>query len=425
MEGVKKMFETEGIGDDFHFRMLQEYFVLFQEIETETLSLASIEKLDHQVEQLSSLSLKEKELHHSFLSQFIEMNDKIKTLHWMSKHLKVLHDLGQTFSYTFDKEQIYRKAYELVSSVMETDAFVIALYKEGDSEIHIPFSIDNGISYDSLYLPFGEGIISNVIQTKRTVHIRSEDEAKKHAYVQWGNPEQNTQTSIFVPMILNNQIKGVISAQNYQQFAYRSEHEELLRIIGIQVASAIEAATLYDNVYEISVKDDLTHLKNSRKFHLDLEEKTKVSQNASEWSLIMLDSDNLKKVNDQFGHHVGDKMIQYVSQVLQMHLEQKEDAYRYAGDEFMIISPEMNAERLKAKIELIQEYLREHPFQYQGHEIITTVSIGVAQYPMDTTNGDELKRLADMAMYKSKENGKDRLTFYSELKTSKAIRTNV
>lgn len=412
------MLKTEDFRDEFHFHMLQKYHELFNKIDTETLSSTILQNLDHQVNKYPSLTAREKELHQSFINQFIEMNEKIKTLHWMSKHLKVLHDLGQTFSYTFEKEKIYQKAYELVSSVMDTDAFVIALYNEGEKEIHVPFSIDNGVCYDPLTLPFGEGIISKVLKTKQTIHIRSEDEAKEHSFVQWGNPNQNTQTNIFVPMILNNQIKGVISAQNYRQSAYRAEHEELLRIIGVQVASAIEAATLYDKIYEVSVKDDLTNIKNSRKFHMDLENKTRLNvcgKVISPISLIMLDSDNLKKVNDQYGHHVGDQLIQHISNVLEMHLEGGEEAYRYAGDEFMIISPVMDEELLLKKLQNIQTYLEQHPIHYLGHEITTTVSVGISQFPSDTKNGDELKRLADLAMYHSKKNGKNRVTLYRQL----------
>jgi diguanylate cyclase (GGDEF)-like protein len=397
----------------FHFNMLEKYYDLFQSIETETLSPSFLSSLEEQITQLSQLSTKEKEVHQNFISQIRKMSEEIKTLHWMSNHLKVLHELGQTFSQTFDKEQIYKKAYELVSRVMDADAFVIALYQEGDKEFSIPFSMDNGVRYESLIMPLGQGIISKVLISKESIHLKTEKDVHGHDnYIQWGNPEKNTDTCIFVPMILNNQIKGVISAQNYREFAYGSEHEELLRIIGIQVASAIETAILYDKVYDMSIKDDLTNIKNNRKFHLDLEEKMSQASEEQPVILMMLDSDNLKMVNDRYGHHVGDELIKLITEALLHHLNDGEEAYRYAGDEFMIISPNSTIDKVKEKALKIQQYLKENPLEHEGHQINTTISIGIAKFPTQTTNADELKRLADEAMYQSKKKGKNQITVY-------------
>jgi diguanylate cyclase (GGDEF)-like protein len=397
----------------FHFNMLQNYLDLFQSIETETLSPSLLSSLEDQIGLLSQLSSEERELHHNFISKIKKMNAEMKTLHWMSDHLKVLHELGQTFSQTFDKEQIYIKAYELVSRVMDADAFVIALYQEGDDEISLPFSMDDGVRYEHRVLPLGEGIISKVLTTCKTIHLKTEKDVNGHDnYVHWGNPNQNTDTCIFVPMIFNNQIRGVISAQNYREFAYGSEHEELLRIIGIQVASAIETATLYDKVYDMSIKDDLTKIKNNRKFHLDLEEKMSQASEEQPVILMMLDSDNLKMVNDRHGHHMGDELIKLITEALILHLTDGEEAYRYAGDEFMIISPNSTIDKVTENALKIQQYLKENPLKHEDQEISTTISIGIAKFPTQTTSADELKRLADVAMYQSKKKGKNQITVY-------------
>jgi diguanylate cyclase (GGDEF)-like protein len=399
--------------DRFHFQMLEEYYKLFQLLEAEALSPSMINTLEHEILELPQLSAEEKKVHQNFLLQLEKMSSEIKTLHWMSNHLKVLHELGQTFSQTFDKEQIYKKAHELVSRVMNADAFVIALYQEGDKEFNIPYSVDNRVRYEPRTMSLGKGIISKVLSTRETLHLRTENEVQSHKnYVQWGNPDQNTATCIFVPMILNNQIKGVISAQNYREFAYESEHEELLRIIGIQVASAIETASLYDKVYEMSIKDELTTLKNNRKFHLDLDEKIGQASVAQPVTLMMLDSDNLKKVNDRYGHDVGDKLIKHIALTLLYHLGEGEEAYRYAGDEFMIISPDSSVEKVLTKALQIQQYLNDHPIEHEGHRIITTISVGIAKYPTHSNSADELKRLADEAMYESKKKGKNNVTVY-------------
>jgi diguanylate cyclase (GGDEF)-like protein len=412
---VSELFNADQQSERFHFEMIQKYCTLFQNIETETLSKSTLQQLSTLIMQSPLLSNEEKRVHHILLTQFEKLSEEVKTLHWMSNHLKVLHELGQTFSYAYNKEQIYQKAYELISRVMDAHAFVIAIYHEGEHEIHIPFSIDGGVRYDPRTIPLGQGIISKVIETRQTIHLRTESEVINHEnVVVWGNPEQNTETCIFVPMILNNRLVGVLSVQNYSKFAYGEEHEELLRIFGIQVASAIERADLYDKLYEMSVIDELTNIKNSRKFHLDLAEKV-ASSEEQPITLIMFDSDNLKQVNDRFGHHVGDELIKHVSDALLMHIDDGEEAYRFAGDEFMIISDEADLGKVLAKAGQIQTYLKSKPFIYDNQQITATVSIGIAQYPFDTTNAEDLKRLADKAMYESKRNGKDQITVYKEI----------
>ncbi|CAM5795549.1 MULTISPECIES: sensor domain-containing diguanylate cyclase [Brevibacillus] len=357
------------------------------------------------------LGVSELEQHEQILDKIVKLNEKVAHLSWLSEHLKILHDLSHTFSRTYDEEEILTKAFELVSRVMRTDAFFIALYEEGDSEIQIPISIDSGVNYGPITLPYGEGIISKVIATRETVHLRtSRDETVGASAVRWGNPESDTNTCIFVPLMLGNQMKGVISAQSYREFAYKKEHEELLKIIGSQVASAVETARLYDRMYQMSFRDDLTGILNYRAFHRDLEKLLEEGQ--SSVALIMLDSDHLKAVNDQYGHHVGDELIRCIAEALKVNAGAGESVYRYAGDEFMLLSPDATLREMMDKVLAIREYLYKHPLVYQGRLIPATVSAGIALYPDHADSADGLKRAADEALYRSKKRGKNCATVY-------------
>lgn len=397
-----------------HSKMLKEYTDLLECLETEMNQSEQIQLFYQRIEEETILSAEEKEAHITFLNKVEALNERMNTLRWMSKHLKVLHELGQTFSKTFDKEEIYQKTFDLVSQVMGADAFLIAFYHEGDEFIQLPCLIDNGVVYEGRKVPFGEGYISKVIKSKSTLHLKTDTELNSQGYVRWGNPEKNTSTALFVPMILGDHIKGVISAQSYHEFAYREEHEELLRIIGIQACSAIETANLYDKVYEMTLKDELTGIKNSRAFHQDLENHILQTSGNQTLALIMLDSDNLKMANDQCGHHAGDMLIRSVAQALQHQLGEGEAAYRYAGDEFMIIAPNCSMIEAEAKASLIQRYLAEHPIYCEGREITASVSIGIAAYPSHALRADDLKRIADEALYESKNAGKNCITVYAK-----------
>lgn len=352
----------------------------------------------------------EGELHRQLLTEIVKVNEKVKQIYWISENLKILHELGHTFTKTFDEEQIYRKAFELVSRVMRADAFMIAFYNEGDEEISVPFSIDSGVDYGSTTVPFGQGMISKVLTTKEMIHLKTHRESNPSDIVRWGNPDLDTNTCIFVPMLLGDQIKGVISAQSYQEFAYKQEHEELLKIIGFQVASAIETAKLYDKLYQMSIIDELTHIKNYRAFHQDLEKLLASGERSV--TLTMLDSDNLKVVNDQYGHQMGDLMIQKIAEAMRVSSTVRESVYRYAGDEFMILAPQTSLDEAKRQVLRIKEYLLDNPIYHLGVVIPVTVSVGIAQYPEHANSADTLKRAADEALYRSKKGGKDLVTIY-------------
>jgi len=391
--------------ETFSQKLLARYGSMLNRLED--LEHTEINRLAQEIAE--QLPQQETRLHHFLLNEIVKLNEKVKHMHWMSEHLKILHEMAHTFTKTFDEEQIIWKAFELVSRVMRTDAFLIAFYDENDSQIRIPISIDNGVNYGPSLIPLGAGYVSQVIQTKQTIHLRTHEETESYPYVRWGDPKQETSTCIFVPMMLGNQVKGVISAQSYREFAYNSEHEELLKIIGFQVASAIETARLYDKVYQMSIMDELTNIKNYRAFHHDLERMLAAGE---EVTLIMLDSDNLKAVNDEFGHHMGDALIRKVAEAIVSCMEPSDSAYRYAGDEFMILCVKTSWEQAEQRVSKICRFLSEHPLHCDGREITVSVSVGIARFPDDADEADALKRAADEALYQSKKKGKNCMTFY-------------
>lgn len=391
-------------------QLLAHYHSLLQHIEK--ISDQSLHQLVAEISESSLLSEEERHSHFAISFQIANLADKLRQMNWMAEHLKILHELGQAFTRTFQEEEIYQKAFELLSRVMRADAFFISFYNEGDTFIQVPFSVESGVRYHLDPVPYGRGYISQVIASKRTIHIKKHEHEQTAESVRWGSNLQDTNTCIFVPMLLGDQIKGVISAQSYEAFAYRDEHEELLKIIGFQVASAVETARLYDKLYQASIKDELTDLKNYRAFHQDLE---KMLAEQEHVTLTMLDSDNLKKVNDQYGHHMGDMLIQRIAEALKACKGPQDEVYRYAGDEFMILSPTMSVESAVKQVMGIRDFLQRNPLIHQGETIVITVSAGIASFPHSAVDADALKRAADASLYESKNKGKDCISIYSRI----------
>ncbi|MBS4171687.1 sensor domain-containing diguanylate cyclase [Bacillus sp. FJAT-49736] len=337
------------------------------------------------------------------------IQDQIERLTWLNSHYRILQNFAQICSKTLSEEILLKESYEMVSQVMPTDSFYIAIYNEGDSHIRIAFMIDKGKEYPTVTVEFGDNHTSDAIRARRIIHHR-ETRVEEEYNVLLGDQEAGvTQSCLYVPVIIDNQVKGVISAQCYEEFAYRKEHEELLQIIGTQVFSSLESVRLYEQIYQISQLDELTGLKNYRAFHDDLTSLLGKSDGMNK--LIMIDSDGLKEVNDHYGHDIGDVYLKVLAEGIKSICNDTVEGYRYAGDEFMIIvKSEQVIDSLFVKL---MNYYAAHPVTVQGNQIFVSISTGVSSYPKDGTTVDTLKKSADTALYSAKKQGGNQIVFAS------------
>ncbi|HJV31091.1 MAG TPA: GGDEF domain-containing protein, partial [Bacillales bacterium] len=274
----------------------------------------------------------EKDVADSLLLQLHNINVQIEKMNWLNKHYKILHEFAQICSKTLSEDILFKKTYEMVSQVMSADSFFITLYNEGDPYIDMVFMVENGVIFPKTKIEFGDNYTSRVIKTREIIHEKQSSERKEFTKI---IGEYETSTVLFVPVIIDNHVKGVISAQSLEDFAYRKEHEELLQIIGAQVINSIETVRLYEKIYSMSRTDELTALKNHRAFHEDIAKF--INEENLKMTLIMVDSDHLKKINDTYGHDVGDKYLKVLADGIKNISSENIVGYRYAGDEFMII----------------------------------------------------------------------------------------
>jgi diguanylate cyclase (GGDEF)-like protein len=131
------------------------------------------------------------------------------------------------------------------------------------------------------------------------------------------------------------------------------------------------------------------------------------------FSLLMVDSDNLKKVNDAHGHEAGDRLIKLVAQCIRDDLRPSDVVARYGGDEFMCLLPETGSAAAVEVAERLRERIAETALHAGENAIPTTVSIGVATYPEHGDAFDAVAKNADRALYTSKAQGRNRTTLFS------------
>lgn len=184
-----------------------------------------------------------------------------------------------------------------------------------------------------------------------------------------------------------------------------------------QSCLALENAARYANARELLNVDELTGLYNYRYLDIALDHEISRSERfGSGFSVIFLDIDLLKQVNDQHGHLVGSAVLKEMGALLKRSLRDLDIIIRYGGDEFTIILVETNPDATSAVCERIRKGIENHTFlRDQGLDLKLTASLGYACYPTDTRSKHDLLEMADKAMYMSKYSGKNRVFHASVL----------
>lgn len=156
--------------------------------------------------------------------------------------------------------------------------------------------------------------------------------------------------------------------------------------------------------------DELTGLWNMRMFNRLAEKELKRSSRYRRpFSIAMIDADNLKSVNDTYGHWAGGLFIQHLANCLRKHMRESDVLARYGGDEFVVLFPETDSGEAREALDRLRETIRSSPLQIEGSAISITVCIGVATYPEHGDDVQKVLRKADAAMYRGKETGKNRV----------------
>jgi len=199
--------------------------------------------------------------------------------------------------------------------------------------------------------------------------------------------------------------------------------EETTKII---LNKAVERQKLFkerDKYKELSHKDGLTELFNHRHFHELLENEVRRSKRFTRrFSLLMIDIDNFKNINDTYGHFEGDRILKSISNFFSKNVRNIDQVCRYGGEEFTIILPETDkngALILAHRLRLLVPFAIKKP-NFSNNNIEPTISIGLTCYPTDAQIKNELIKSADLALYQAKHLGKNRVcSFIPDLKKKK------
>ena len=216
--------------------------------------------------------------------------------------------------------------------------------------------------------------------------------------------------SFFVPLLVDNSIKGVIGISG-ENTPVPDDSKDILQMISARTNKILSNATLHRDTKMLALTDGLTGLLNHRAFYERLKQEfERFRRYGSFLSLLVADFDDLKTYNDTYGHPVGDEVLRHIGDILRETSRESDVLARYGGDEFVILLPQTNTRNASNMAERIKQKVQDNLFSIHSLKLKGTISMGVATVPDETIQSpQDFLESADRALYEAKRSGKNRI----------------
>jgi len=318
-------------------------------------------------------------------------------------------NLGKNFDLEDTIKILIKEIYRLIQK--KDNTYILYLVEKKTKQLSIEATKRPSVKY-GIQTKQGDIFDSWVLSKMQPLLVEDVKNDFRFDFEKISNENPRKMRSIIsAPLIIGKRIIGIIRIDNGKDHEFSSEDLRLLSTIADLGAIAIENAQLFRRTKELAIKDGLTGLFLRRYFfdRLNIEFQRAVSSE-SEISLLMIDIDNFKTYNDKFGHIAGDILLRHISKTLLSVFSQAGNIVcRYGGEEFAVLLPNVSKKSALQLAEQAREKVKETQILLRNKYIPIAVSIGVASFPKDLRQKEELVQKADSALYKAKQKGKDRV----------------
>lgn len=340
------------------------------------------------------------------------------TIKQVKKELAFFINVGKLLTSTLELNKVIEIIMGNVQKLVSVEAWSLLLIDDKMDEIFYAATKGSFIpgELNDVRLKIGEGIAGIAAERGKPLIVRNVLKDKRCSKCFRDIKGLAPRDVLCVPIISKKKTIGILELVNKKNGrVFTKNEQELMLKFADQASMAIEGANLYHKMANLAITDDLTKLFNLRHLYrvLDTEVKRCRRYN-SNFSIIFLDIDTFKLVNDRHGHLIGSKTLIEVARMLVSCLRDVDIVSRYGGDEFVIVLPHTSVEMAYRIATRIHDDMKKHLFLTEdGLSLRITASFGVAGYPDHAGDETELLKIADQAMYAAKDLGRNRIVVAS------------
>lgn len=326
-------------------------------------------------------------------------------------HLRVFHDVARTLTTSLELEETLLAIMDKMANFFGPERWSLLMIDPEANDLYYAIAVgEESSSLRGLRVPLGQGVAGWVASTGNPLVVPNVSLDPHWSTFARNHPDLNIHSIACVPIRSGENTLGVIQLLNSKLDLLSEYSISFLRILCDYAAIAIQNARSVKLIQTLSITDDCTGLLNSRRLYSTLEEMVGLTQTGKPvpLSLLFVDLDHFKLVNDKHGHLIGSKLLAEVGNLLKRMAGPNNYAFRYGGDEFVLLMPSADKALAADLTRQLCDGLRNHTFlTADGLALRLTGSFGLATYPEDGDSVHTILRSADTMMYEVKNSTRD------------------
>jgi len=314
-----------------------------------------------------------------------------------SRQLAFLNNISRTAISSDDPVHMLGQIASEIQKNFSFDHIGIGLLDHGTKEIEIRAEAGSSAHASGKKIPIGLGILGRVARSGERALVQNAVPGKISGIL------PDSRAVLCVPITYGETLLGVLNVESRNENAFSPQDVLILNTLADLLATALHNAFVFQKLQQQSITDGLTGIKTRRFFWEALSAEWKrASRSGRPFSVVLIDLDKFKEVNDTMGHFEGDLVLARVGRLLEQKSRQSNVVARYGGDEFIVLMPETGAEQAQVLAERLRQWIATDPMLSEHH---ITGSFGVASFPIHGFSIEDVIRVADAGMYVSKRSG--------------------
>jgi diguanylate cyclase (GGDEF)-like protein len=314
-----------------------------------------------------------------------------------SRQLAFLNNISRTAISSDDPVHMLSQIAGEIQKNFSFDHIGIGLLDYGTKEIEIKAEAGATARATGKRIPLGTGILGRVARTGERALVQNALPGNLTGIL------PDSRAVLCIPITYGESLLGVLNIENRDENAFSPQDVLILNTLADLLATALHNAFVFQKLQQQSITDGLTGIKTRRFFWEALSAEWKrASRSGRPFSVVLIDLDKFKEVNDTMGHFEGDLVLARVGRLLEQKSRQSNVVARYGGDEFIVLMPETGPEQAQVLAERLRQWIASDPMLGEHH---VTGSFGVASFPTHGFSIDDIIRVADAGMYVSKRSG--------------------